>query len=332
MIRARTFPRSSGPRSQRGIALVLALWLTVLLTVIASGFAFSMRSEALAARNAISLAQARVAADSAVERTLFELSRPRVPDAWAADGVPRAWSEDGIDFRVYAVDEAAKIDINFANEALLKSVLVKIGMLDDLAATRVLDAIVDWRDPDDLRRPNGAEESDYRAAGLKYPPSNSQFETVGEIARVLGVAPELFERVAPVFTVYSRQAGINPMTASRDVLLALPNVTPEAVEDYLARRRDAIEQRLPPPPFPPAQAYASGPVPVWRIHAEATVPDGVTFAREAVLRPTGDPRRPVIALAWLEASRMPRGAASDAPPGASSLTSMQNSETDARRP
>jgi hypothetical protein len=132
--------------------------------------------------------------------------------------------------------------------------------------------------------------------------------------------------------VYSRQAGINPMTASRDVLLALPNVTPEAVEDYLARRRDAIEQRLPPPPFPPAQAYASGPVPVWRIHAEATVPDGVTFAREAVLRPTGDPRRPVIALAWLEASRMPRGAASDAPPGASSLTSMQNSETDARRP
>jgi type II secretory pathway component PulK len=42
----------SGPpiRAQRGIALILALWLTVMLTVIASGFAFSMRSEALAAR------------------------------------------------------------------------------------------------------------------------------------------------------------------------------------------------------------------------------------------------------------------------------------------
>jgi len=42
--------------AQSGIALVLALWLTVLLTVIASGFAFSMRTEALAVRNAVSLA------------------------------------------------------------------------------------------------------------------------------------------------------------------------------------------------------------------------------------------------------------------------------------
>jgi len=54
--------RAAGPpriRVQSGIALVLALWLTVLLTVLASGFAFSMRSEALATRNAVSLAQHR---------------------------------------------------------------------------------------------------------------------------------------------------------------------------------------------------------------------------------------------------------------------------------
>src|SRR3954453_2635692 len=78
--------RIASARHQRGIALVLALWLTILLTVIASGFAFSMGSETIAARNAISLAQARVAADGAVERTVFELSRPRIQDAWAADG------------------------------------------------------------------------------------------------------------------------------------------------------------------------------------------------------------------------------------------------------
>ena len=46
----RTRLRSHRPIDrQRGIALVLALWLTILLTVIASGFAFSMRGEALAA-------------------------------------------------------------------------------------------------------------------------------------------------------------------------------------------------------------------------------------------------------------------------------------------
>jgi len=47
--------------AEAGIALIAVLWLTVLLTVIATGFAFSMRSEALAARNALSLAQARAA-------------------------------------------------------------------------------------------------------------------------------------------------------------------------------------------------------------------------------------------------------------------------------
>ena len=77
--------------AQSGIALVLALWITVLLTVIASGFAFSMRSEALAARNAISLARARTSADGAVERTAFELLRPRVAHAWTFDGQPHRW-------------------------------------------------------------------------------------------------------------------------------------------------------------------------------------------------------------------------------------------------
>ena len=57
------------------------------------------------------------------------------------------------------------------------------------------------------------------------------------------------------------------------------------------------------PPFPPAQAYISGSIKVWRIRAEATLPDGVTFVHEAVLRPSPDAMRPLIALAWLEPSR-----------------------------
>jgi len=82
-----------GRQRQSGIAIVLALWLTVLLTVLASGFAFSMRNEALAARNAVSLAQARAAADGALERTAYELSRPRIADTWAPDGQAHQWSD-----------------------------------------------------------------------------------------------------------------------------------------------------------------------------------------------------------------------------------------------
>ncbi|HEX6137163.1 MAG TPA: hypothetical protein VF059_05865 [Casimicrobiaceae bacterium] len=293
----------AGPAAQSGIALVLALWLTVLLTVIASGFAFSMRSEALAARNAVSLAQARAVADGAVERTAFELMRPRVVDAWTFDGQAHRYYDGDVAIVVSATDEAAKIDINSAPDPLLANLLIVIGGLDEAAAAALVDAIADWRDPDDLRRPNGAEAPEYRAANLKYVPANAPFETIGEAARVLGMTPAVFQRIASVITVYSHQPGINAATAGRNVLLALPNATPETVDAFLEQRAAALASKLPVPPFPPAQAFGSGPVPVWRIRAQASLPDGVTFVREAVLRPSPDARRPLIALAWLEPSR-----------------------------
>ena len=297
--------RREAPRkhSESGIALVLALWLTVLLTVLASGFAFSMRSEALATRNAVSLARARALADGAVERTAFELSRPRLANAWTTDGQPHRWTDADASIVVTAVDEAARIDINSAPDAFLKNLLIAIGGADEATAAALVDAIADWRDPDDLKRPNGAEAPEYHAANLKYVPSNAPFETIEELARVLGMTQPLFQRIVPLITVYSHQPGINPSTAERSVLLALPNATPELVDAYIAQRAQALASHLPVPPFPPAQAYISGPIPVWRVRAEATLPDGVTFVREAVLRPSPDATRPLITLAWLEPSR-----------------------------
>ena len=226
------------------------LWLTVLLTVIASGFAFSMRGGALAARNTMSAAQARAAADGAVERVAFELSRPRnSPDVWLPDGRVRTWTDGEIAINATAVDEAARIDINLAADPLLKGLLENVGGLDPDASERVLEAILDWRDADELRRPNGAEADDYRAAGLKYVPTNTRFEATGELQRVMGVTPGLMSRIAGSLTVYSRQRGINPATAPRDSLLALPGMTPEQVDAYIASRGEALANQLPVPPL-----------------------------------------------------------------------------------
>lgn len=295
-------------RSQRGIALVIVLWITIMLTVIASGFAFSMRSEAVSARNALSLAQAREAADGAVDRTAFELSRPRFPSAWTSDGRSHAWREGEVAVVASAVDESARIDLNSAPDALLRGLFEQVGGLDREAAARIVEAIQDWKDADDLRRPNGAEEADYRAAGLSQKPANAPFETVNELARVLGVTSSLYARVADSLTVQSRQPGINSALAPRDVLLAIPNVTPELVDAFLAQRAEALAAGLPVPGFPPAAGYVAGAVPVWRIHAVATAPDGVTFARDAVVRPSGDGRRPLLTLLWQE------GSTADVPP------------------
>jgi general secretion pathway protein K len=286
------------PQAQRGIALVLVLWLTVMLTVIAGGFAYGMRNEALAARNALSWAQARALADGAIHRTAFELLRPKVsPDVWSADGSVHVWDDAGARVAISAIDESGKIDLNTAPDNLLLGLLQTAGGLDADTAARFVDVIDDWKDADDLRRPNGAEAPEYQAAGLSYKPANGFFETVSELQRVLGMTPALYAKLADSLTVHTRMAGINPVYATRTVLLAVPGATPAVVDTYLAQRRDALAAKMPPPPFPLAGITAAA-ANLWRIRAEVTMPDGVSFVRQAVLRPSPDRRRMLTMLEW----------------------------------
>lgn len=305
------------PISQRGIALVIVLWLTVLLAVIASGFAYSMRGEALAARNALSLAQARAAADGAVERTVFELARPRaLYEAWKPDGVAHSWKDGDIEITAVATDESGRVDLNLGAEPLLRGLLQSVGGLDPEAAQKVLEAILDWRDPDELRRPNGAEAADYRAAGMKHVPANRFFESTGELGRVLGVTPALMAKLADHVTVYAKQPGINPAVASREVLLALPGITAAQVDAFLAARADALASRRPLPPLPTGQGLAVTGNIAWRIDVQARLPDGVTFVRDAVVSSQFNPRRPLVVLLWQDGAPFPRPEAAPPNPAA----------------
>ena len=106
--------------------------------------------------------------------------------------------------------------------------------------------------------------------------------------------------------------------ATREVLLAIPGVTAEQVDAFIARREEALANRLPPPPFVEAGAYASAPSgQVATIRSEARLPDGTVFVRDAValLRPV--PRRPVTFLAWRAAPTNPPKPAEDAAPAGS---------------
>ena len=298
--RTRCSPRCD---RERGIALILVLWLTILLTVIGGSFAYGMRNEALAARNSLSLAQARALADGAIYRTVFELMRPRtLADLWSADGAIHVWDENGSRIAVRALDESGKIDLNTAPDGLIKNLLQTAAELDADTAGRLVDVIGDWKDIDDLRRPNGAEAPDYQAAGRNYKPANASFEAVAELQRVLGMTPAVYGRIADSLTVHSRMAGINPAFASRTVLLAVPGATPEIVDTYIAQRRDALAAKLPVPVFPVPGIVAAA-LNLWRIRAEVTTADGVTFAREAVIRPIAQRQRLLGILEWQEGDR-----------------------------
>ena len=303
-------------RRQRGVALILVIWVAVLLTVIASSFIVERRTETLIVRNSVSVARAEAVADAGVYRALYEVYRTNNPaDAWKRDGTLYHWTFDEVPVRVEMRDESAKIDINTASEALLRGLLLSVGLPDDEAA-RLLDAILDWRDPDTLKRPNGAEEPEYRAAGLTYKPADAAFQTIEEIQLVLGMRPELYRRIAPSITVFSRQAGVNPQLASREVLLAIPGMTAEVVDQYLALREAARAAGQPLPAFPQAGSFAASYSMLATIRSEARLDDGTIVTREAVALLRASPRKPVSFVAWRESTAAP--AEDDKPQGEAS--------------
>jgi general secretion pathway protein K len=295
-----SFSGNSG-RFQRGIALVLVLWVVTLLAVIAGSFVYGARSTALTAGNQVSIAKARALADAGVYRGLYELAKPTSDGArWNADGRTHSFGLDEGEISLVMRDETGKIDLNTANDALLKGLLLSAG-LDEERANQVLDAILDWRDDDELVRPQGAERDQYEAMGLPYIPANAPFQAVAELQNVIGVTPDLYRKLEGALTVYSRQAGINSTIAPRQVLLALPNASEENVNSYLAEREEMLDAGLAPLAFPQAAGLETGATSqVYNLRSRAKAADGTQFVREAVVRLAQDPKRPFVIFVWQE--------------------------------
>lgn len=289
---------------ERGVALVIVLWTVMLLTVIAGNFVFAMRTETLVVRNAVSAAQAEAMANGAVHRALYETFKPTVDaNTWKADGREWQWEKDGTKIKIVMMDESGLIDINTSSDALLRGLLISVGV-DAAKAAQLLDAILDWRDEDSLSHPNGAESDAYQAAGLKYGPANAPFEVLEQLQQVLGMTPDIYLRIAPLITVHSRQPGINTLVAPRGVLMAIPDVSPSQVDDYIAQRNDSLANGQMPPPFPAGAAFMSAGS-VINVHAEARMADGAVFVREAVVRRSGEAKRPLEFLSWKEGRPAP---------------------------
>ena len=287
---------------QQGVALVLVLWVVTLLSVIAGNFAFSMRGEAQIARNLLSSAQAQAQADGGIQRAWYELMKPPAEaNRWLGDGTAHDLSLDGGLLRISIQGESGKIDLNTAPEALLLGLFRSVGVEQE-PAMALVDSVQDWRDADKLRRLHGAEEAEYIAAGKNYTPSNAPFETVDELQRVLGMTPELFRLVEPALTVYSRQSGINTAVAQRPVLLAIPGVNPEMVDQFMAQRQSMAAIQQPAPVFVGGGVFASGVegIPVYSVRSEVKMLDGTVFVRQAIAQISRDQQRPVTVLAWGE--------------------------------
>ena len=209
-------------KTDRGVALLMTIWIMVLLTVMAMEFSFERRVDASIATNFRDEMQAYYLAMAGINMAFAELLSKEYYFG-DLDGSGRLYfvgrqikyDESGqlqLDeasptrqdvplgvgsFTYNIVDERRKLDIRLSsNDERLKELLINSGV-DDQTADTIIDSIKDWRDADDAHRLNGAEDdyyqSHYREQGMTEPylAKNANFDSVRELLLIRGMTPEI---------------------------------------------------------------------------------------------------------------------------------------------
>ena len=272
--------------------VISVLWGLGLLTAISLSLLWSGNMSYGLTRNDLEHARVNATVEAAVNRAVVALLDPRPERRWRTDGVAQSFEFDGAAIKVSIQDELGRIDLNQAEAATLVSLLQSAG-LDFDSATRLADKILDWRTATSLKHLNGAKAQDYHAAGSTYQPRNGPFQSVDELLLVRDMTPELFRRIEPALTVYSGRQFVDPQVAPREALRALPNMSPNDVDNVLAARasqQSALNRTA-------TDLATSLRGRAFTIRAELERADRTT-AIEAAVRLTDDPANPYWLLSW----------------------------------
>ncbi len=200
-------------RAPRGIALVIVMISIFVLSILAGGFAYSMKVETRLARNASNESELEWMGRSTVEYARWVLANSQAGDPrvtwdsldqpWATGvgflgptNAPIAEVQNPLKFRKGTaswkiVDLERKINVNMANETILQQVLMTMG-LDAGSMTPVVNSILDWIDRDNMERVDGAENGYYNSQDPPHDAKNGPIDNLSELLLVKGVSPELY--------------------------------------------------------------------------------------------------------------------------------------------
>lgn len=291
------------PSRQRGLAFLLVLWVVAMLTILLGSFALIARTENIQARHMFDTTQARYAAEAGLNLAVYEMRKADPMLRWVGDGRPYVFGFGDAEVEVRITDDSGKINLNSADPATLRNLFMARGVTEEKAEALAA-AIRDWVDGDDETSLDGAEEGDYKAAGLSYGPANAPFTTVSELQQVLGMNYELFTQVEPALTVFSAQGTPNAQYAPLEALEALPDMTADCARQIIAQRQ-AIQPGDTPPPGEPLcgvsiGAVAGGGGVTYSVQSRATLPNGASTTLDATIRMGGvnAAGRPFVILRW----------------------------------
>jgi len=249
-------------KRDRGIALIIVMIIVAALTVIVTGFAYSMRVETKLARNTRFNPDMDWLGRSGVELARYLLSK-RAPGEERMDALHQKWAggpcrlpTDATDelepweeldmtnvklgngtFSIKITDMERKLNINSAPEPLLRYILEMHGGVDATDVDIFIDSLRDWMDPDENPGLNGAESDFYLSEYPPYYSKNGPLDHITELKLVQGFKdqPSIYNVFAKNFTAISGGL-INVNTASAQVLELLPGMDPFIADEIVMYR------------------------------------------------------------------------------------------------
>lgn len=228
--------RPGAPGRQRGAVLVLVLWILTLLTFLLGAFSNEIRVENRIVGDMVE--RIRLRADATAVLNYLAMVARSSPDALGTlEGYELSLPLGNAEVTYRFVPEEAYVSLNAAPPEMLRALIANYpGELDDVDA--LVDALVDWRDGDDIVTGNGAEAAEYAAEGRGYGPRNAPLLSVDELGQVLGFEPDLVDWLRPWVSVASMSAGIDPRFADPELVAMLDTEGKLSGQDVAAMQTD----------------------------------------------------------------------------------------------
>jgi|YelNatPaOPRAMG01_1025707.scaffolds.fasta_scaffold18850_2 general secretion pathway protein K len=239
-------------KSQKGIALILVLWVLIILMTLVLSFTLLVKTEVNSTIYFKEGIEKKFYAEAGIQRAILEIFYNlkykgetiefEETKAWRTDGTPYDVEIGDGYFSVRITDESGKVDINTTPEIILRNLLINLGVSQD-DTDIIVDSIMDWKDSDDLYRLHGAESDYYMSLPNPYKAKNAPFDTVEELLLVKGVTPSILygdnERKGLIdfITVHSNKNTINIKSAPKEVLASIPGMTPELADAIIEFRQ-----------------------------------------------------------------------------------------------
>lgn len=221
------------PRSSRGSALLMVMWVLGFLTLLVTTSMLVLRQDVETAASQRMVSRTRHLAEMGLAIAVHPQVQPNDP-------LLRRKISATESYEAIVTSEEGRLSLKALLTEERRSILERIFRqwgLKPLDAESVVDAMMDWVDADELKRMKGMERREYQELGLEDRPYNHDFLSLDEVALVAGM--EQIEDMHPnwrdEFTVFGQgQLDLNETTAQRIAMLL--NVEASLAESLVDRR------------------------------------------------------------------------------------------------